>query len=210
MMYQITIPGEVKVKKNSMKELWYRWETSPKTGLRNKIPLKKPIKFYTKQYKKWAKSALTAMANWKTAQQINFPNDKFPICTPIMVWYVFFMKSMSRVDLSNLVDGVDDMLAGNIGVEYKSTKKDAYQILFDDSADIIKVSHQSFFVDYMNPRLDVFITDYDLGKYSQAFKILYPGMAISTGLENTPQISIDFDTMFMGGGKSEQTTAKPI
>lgn len=201
-MYQITIKGEVKVKKNSMKELWYREQKDGYGRVVRKIPLKKPIRFYTKQYTVWAKGAMTDMALWKTAQAIHHPENHFPIATPVMVWYVFFMRSSSRVDLSNLVDGVDDMLAGNIGITSKSTKKDAYQILADDSGDIIKVSTQSFFVDPMNPRLDIFITDYSLGNYVKAFNTLYPGMAISTGLEDSPQITIDFDTIF--GGASEK------
>ena len=196
MLFQITIKGEVKVKKNSMKEIWYREEKDSYGRVIRKVPLKKPVKFYTKQYREWAKGALSAMAVWKSSQLIQHPEVDFPISTPVMVWYVFFMKSSRRVDLSNLVDGVDDMLAGNIGITSKSTKKDAYQILADDSGDIIKVSHQSYFIDYVNPRLDVFITDYSLKKYSEAFKTIYPGMTISTGLENKPQVSIDFKDMF--------------
>jgi hypothetical protein len=195
---QITIKGEVMVKKNSMGELWYRWEKPKGGGAPKKIPLSKPVKYYSKQYNKWARSAISELAVWKTAQVIQHPELTFPIKTPVMVWYVFFQKSKRTVDLSNLIAGVDDLLAGNSGLKLKNSTHSSYKILDDDSGEIIKVSHSSYFVDYMNPRLDVFICDYDLKKYTQAFQSLYPGMAISTGLENKEQVSFNFDELFGG------------
>lgn len=185
---QITLTGNVAVKKNSMRENWYYMKGNVK------IPLNKPVKYYTKTYNKWARNAMNQLVTFKSSQIIQ--GVEFPIKTPVMVWYIFFMQSYYKVDLSNLTAGIDDMLAGNNGLKLKDTNHLAYKILEDDSGEHIKVSHQSYFVDHLNPRVDIFICDYNLGKYTEAFKCLYPGMAISTGLEKQKQTTFDFDEMF--------------
>jgi len=185
---QITIYGNVAVKKNSMKEKWYYMKGNVK------MPLPKPIKYYSETYNTWARSAMNQLVTWKSGNILQ--GVQFPINEPVMVWYIFFMKSYYKVDLSNLTAGIDDMLAGNIGLPMKTSNKLAYQVLEDDCGDIIKVSHQSYFVDHLNPRVDIFICDYDLAKYTAAFNFLYPGMAISTGLEKQKQVSFNFEEMF--------------
>lgn len=185
---QITIMGNVAVKKNSMKEKWY----TMRGGV--KIPLPKPIRYYTKTYNEWAKYAMSQLVTWKSGNILQ--GVEFPIKGPVSVWYVFFMKSYYKVDLSNLIAGVDDMLAGNIGLKMKNSNHLAYQVLEDDCGEVIKDHHESYFIDHLNPRVDIFINDYDLGRYSEAFKILYPGMAISTGLEKQQQITFNFEEMF--------------
>lgn len=94
----------------------------------------------SKQYMQYEKSAGHYLKNIKAKEGL-----REPIKEPCEVMAVFYMQTRRRVDLTNLLEAVDDVLV-------------KYGILEDDNCKIIK-SHDGSRVDYdkTNPRTEITI-----------------------------------------------------
>ena len=128
MELKIIIPNQCIVKKNTIQ---YSMFYKDKQGRR--IPRPYPIAYYTKNYINWAKDAIIACGNAK----IQHPEIKFPIDEPINLSCHFIFDNQKNVDMSNLLEGVCDVLAGNAGVCKDTIPQSYYQILEDDSVRFI-------------------------------------------------------------------------
>ena len=124
-MIKITIPMPPITKKNSMRIMH-----SSKTG--------RPFIMPSKQYQTYESKAV----RYCKAQR---PRE--PIETPVEVKCLFYMPTRRRVDLTNLLESIDDVLV-------------SAGVLKDDHSGII-VSHDGSRVlyDKDNPRTEVFIRE---------------------------------------------------
>ena len=97
----------------------------------------RPVKYNTPRYREWETVAkLVIMATGKPPQ---------PIDTPVILLCNFFMQTRRKVDLSNLYEGIQDVLV-------------ATGVLADDNHTIV-VGHDGSRVHYdrENPRTEVSI-----------------------------------------------------
>lgn len=126
-MIKITIPMPPVTKKNSMRIMRNR-----KTGKRRIMP--------SQQYMDYEAEALWHCKRARVQR---------PIEEPVEVKCLFYMPTRRRVDLTNLLESIDDVLV-RAGV------------LKDDHSGII-VSHDGSRVlyDKDNPRTEVYIADYE-------------------------------------------------
>lgn len=149
---QITIKGTPIIKKNTSKTSLF---TKDKFGRR--IPRETPVHYYTTVYKDWAKNAIQACMVYKTKH----PEIKFPIDEKMNLKCLFYMPDNRRVDLSALYEGVQDVLSGN--EKWANIDANLYQIIFDDSVRYIG-SHDGsrVLMDMINPRIEIFITNYKM------------------------------------------------
>ena len=108
---KLVIKGQPIVKKNTMKTQWFRY-IKGRGGITQKIPLEFPLKFYTPVYLTWAKKAVERLIIYKQQNM-----QKYPITEPVVISVVFFLKSDAKVDLSNLIEGIQDVLAGDSGLK---------------------------------------------------------------------------------------------
>jgi len=163
---RIVLSGECPIKKNSMKKLWFRTD---KNG--NQIPLKFPIMYYPKPYEEWVKENISHLAIFK----VKNPDIKFPLTGKYFISFWWFRKRVARMDFDNLSQAPMDILAGNggnfLGKDYKHSW---YQILADDNLDIVTCMPTShLFYDPVNPRTEIFITSFDIEKFSNIHKYIY-------------------------------------
>lgn len=152
-LIKIVIPGNAIVKKNSKKTSLFT--KSKKTG--RLIQLKRPITYYSKQYNEWSKDAVQACAIVKTKH----PKIIFPITTRIILKMLFFFDKNIKVDLSNLYEGVQDIITGNC--HSVNIPNNLYKILEDDSVRFI-LGHDGsrFLLDQLNPRTEVYLIPFKL------------------------------------------------
>ena len=122
-LYQAKIPLNPRTKKNNQQIMFNR-----KTG--------KPFVSQNEKYKQYEQDA-----GWYIR------NNKFkPIDFPVNVKCVFYRDSKRRVDLTNLLEAIDDILV-------------KYNILADDNFEIIAGHDGSrVFVDKVYPRTEIEIT----------------------------------------------------
>lgn len=126
-MIKITIPMPPVTKKNSMRILH-----SSKTG--------RPFIMPSQKYMDYEAAALWHCKRAKVQR---------PIEEPVEVKCLFYMPTRRRVDLTNLLESIDDVLVKS-------------GVLKDDHSGII-VSHDGSRVRYDkdNPRTEVYIADYE-------------------------------------------------
>jgi Holliday junction resolvase RusA-like endonuclease len=163
---RITLTGECPIKKNAMKKLWFRTD---KKG--NQIPLKFPIMYYPKPYEEWVKQNISHLAIFK----VKNPDIKFPLTGKYFISFWWFRKRVARMDFDNLSQAPMDLLAGNggnfLGKDYKHSW---YQILADDNLDVVTCMPTShLFYDPVKPRTEIFITSFDIEKFSNIHKYIY-------------------------------------
>ncbi len=210
MNFKITIKGSCAIKKNTIKELWWRYETMPGGGKR-RVPREKPVKYYTPAYTNWAKEAITQLAVFKSNLAIHnnkLPNGEeliFPITTPIFLTCIFFVDHRSVTDISNMMESPQDVLAGNAGsfldktsrgvkIKYDHSK---YRIISDDNYKIVKnLGGSTILYDAVNPRTEIFISSYSPEIYKQMFALMHPGQKISILNPWEDQPSLDFGGEF--------------
>lgn len=169
-----TILGDCPIKKNAAKTMWFRTD-----HLGNRIPMKFPLHIWSDKYKEWASKAVQELAlqKLKLADKLDFP-----LMGSYFVSYWIFKASTRAlagtkgvVDLSNLIEAPQDLLAGNAGNfldkvitvnKQKQTVKyehSLYQILIDDNCNVVtSLGTSHVFYDPVNPRTEIFITPYDI------------------------------------------------
>lgn len=148
----ITIMGQCFIKKNTSKTSMYM-----KDKFGRKIPRDQPIHYYTTEYKDWARNAIQTCMVYKTKH----PEIKFPIVEEVNVKCLFYMQNNRVVDLSNLFAGIHDVLTAN--EKWANVPAELYQILWDDSTRYIKsVDGSRALLDMIQPRCEVFITNYKM------------------------------------------------
>ena len=149
---QLTVNGCPIVKKNTSKTSMYM-----KDKFGRKIPRDQPVHYYTTEYKDWAKGAIQTCMIYKTKHT----DMVFPITEEVNVKCIFYMPNNRMVDLTNLFAGIHDVLCAN--EKWANVSTNLYQILFDDSSRYIKsVDGSRIFLDMINPRTEVFITNYKI------------------------------------------------
>lgn len=147
---RITISGQCMIKKNTSKTSMFM-----KDKFGRKIPRDNPVHYYTTEYKDWARNAIQTCMIYKTKH----PEIVFPITNEVNVKCIFYMQNNKLVDLTNLFAGVHDVLTGN--EKWANVPANLYQILFDDNTRYIKsVDGSRVFLDLINPRVEIFITNY--------------------------------------------------
>ncbi len=131
MAIQITIPLTPVTKKNHQQIM-----RSSKTG--------KPFVMPSAEYRQYE-----AQAAWHCKRAAISAGVRKPIDTPCEVRCLFYMPSRRRVDLTNLLESIDDVMV-KAGV------------IKDDHSGII-VSHDGSRVlyDKQDPRTEVYIADYE-------------------------------------------------
>lgn len=149
---KLIIPGVPIVKKNSAKtSLFYK----DKFGRR--VTRDNPIHYYTKNYKEWAIIAVQACAIFKSKNA----HIEFPITDKMNIRCLFFLPDNRSVDLTNLMQGTHDVLAGKAGAVV--VPSNVYQIIFDDAHRYLgSVDGSRILFDVVNPRTEVFITNYKM------------------------------------------------
>ncbi len=89
-----------------------------------------------------------------TAAYFLNPKPKKPIDSPVTVRCIFYMPTKRKVDTSNLMAAIHDIMV-------------KYKILLDDNRDIIASTDGTrTYYDKDNPRVEIEITPYD-GEYEQ-------------------------------------------
>lgn len=177
---KLVIPGEPTVKKNTMKTMWFR-ETG---GV--KIPLKRPVRYYTTAYKKWAAKAILMMKEWKVQ---NSGRYQLPFEGAYIVTMYLYKYRRDTVDLSALYEGVQDLLIGHVGNFLDRTRTiggiktkikfdhSIYTIMADDNCKIITnhgASKVWFVPEKSMAHSEIFITEYSAEKIEHIFNYLYP------------------------------------
>lgn len=154
-MIQITVPSCPIVKKNTAKmSFMYK---DKKSGRLIQRPA--PVHYYLEPYKKWAKNAIKACAEFINQH----PEMDFPLTGQYNLKCIFYMNVNRVVDLSALYEGPQDVLAGNAGVWKESVPSRLYQIIEDDSTRFIGSHDGSRVVlDYVNPRTEITLTEFKL------------------------------------------------
>lgn len=124
---KIVIPGQPIVKKN--------------TQIPVRLGSGRMIRVPTKAYKQWHKGAAIALEITNKSMK-----PLQPISEPINLCCRFFMQTRRKTDLSNLYEGIQDVLVSEGWLE-------------DDHSGIV-CSHDGsgVFYDKMNPRIEVTIT----------------------------------------------------
>ncbi len=205
---KIVLPGECPIKKNCMGELWFRKDKA--TGL--KIPLKQPVKYYSQAYVEWAEGAVQHLFVWKQRQ-----SDFKILSGSYFITFLFFRKtSMEQViDLSNLYEAPQDVLQGKAGnfLDMVKTIKgirhivkydhDRYKILAEDSHQYI-TSHGAshIFYDPLNPRTEIYISEFNLQKLFEVFKLIHPDQEIGYQKPEEPKLpgldTLDINELIKG------------
>lgn len=120
-IYQYLIPLDPKTKKNNQKII-----TNPKT--------KAPMIVQNDRYRQYERDA-----GWFLK-----PPDK-PIDYPVNIRCVFYRRTERRVDLTNLLEAIDDIL-----VKYKIIADDNFKILIGHDGSRV-------YIDKENPRTEIVI-----------------------------------------------------
>lgn len=130
-MLKFTIPLPPVTKKNSQ-EIRYRYVRDKRTGGTKRAPYIAPS---------------TAFTNYENAALWFVPKGK-QINTPVNVKCLFYMPDRRKVDLTNLLEGIDDIMV-------------TAGLLADDNYTIIE-SHDGsrVYYDKDNPRTEVYIENY--------------------------------------------------
>lgn len=209
--FKIVIPGECPVKKNTTGTLWFRWINTG--GLKKKIPLDTPIHYYSEPYQKWAREAVQHFAVYKNNLEINKDElmKSIPIKEPIFLSCIFFRKRSGIIDLSNLIEAPQDVLAGNAGNFLDHKRKidgkpvtvkynhELYQILSDDNKDIVKCLAGSIILyDPGEPRTEIFISSFDLEKWGQIMRLIHPNLSVGWSSADAPKLQFDVNETFPG------------
>jgi len=172
----ITLQGNCPIKKNAAGKLWFR--TDPKT--KAKIPLKFPIIYYQDNYTKWAKEAVQHLIAWKQKCPVRFPLSGSYFVS-FWIWRDtknVLEESKGKIDLSNLIEAPQDVLAGSAGsfLDTKGHKFDhsLYQIFSDDNVNIItSLGTSKTFYTPVNPHTDIFISPFSLDKFAKVHKYIH-------------------------------------
>lgn len=194
----LVIKGNPIVKKNTMHTTWFK-NVIGAGGVVKKVPLEFPIKYYSKQYMAWAKKAVEQVLIWK-----NTHIQPFPINEPVIITVVFFLAKDYKVDLSNLVEGIQDVLTGASGLNTSKTLQHKhYQVLTDDSHRYFKLENMVAFIDAVNPRMEVFISPYNPKAVGDILRGLHPELKMTLGHETQTLFSEAFPTDFLSDIKWE-------
>lgn len=158
---KLVFPGNCIVKKNSAKSVGFRKDKEGKFNIiksKNGVPIN--LHYYSDAYKAWAKEAVKACHSFK---YMNRDVIKFPIADRLNLKCIFWFDRNTQCDMSNLYEGVQDVLAGNSGISLRGISDESYRIIEDDSVRFIG-SHDGsrFLLDYTNPRTEVYLQPFKL------------------------------------------------
>jgi hypothetical protein len=149
-----TVKGEPVVKKNTKRIVANHKDR--RTG--QMIPNKKIAIYYTDAWSNWDKEAVLTLSNLITKH----PEIEFPLTGKYNLQCLFYYTSEIVVDLSNLYEGIQDVMAGK---SETNVPKRLFQIIFDDSHRFIGSHNGSgVFLDPLNPRSEFILTDYKMSK----------------------------------------------
>ncbi len=195
--FKLTIPGQPIVKKNTAILSFFYWKKTG--GLKVKVPRDKPILIYSKPYASWARSAVEKTAIFKSNESLKPNGLPLPIAEPLVITFLFFVKTHHKVDLTALIEGPQDVLSGNAGSNCfpKSFNHDSYKLIADDNKDIVKnLGGSTVMFDPLRPRTEIYVTSFDLAKWGQTMVLLHPGLPIIRPDDSVPQIKFDFSELF--------------
>ena len=195
--FKITIPGTPVVKKNTATLSFFYW--TKRHGARVKVPRDKPVWIYSKPYVRWARESVQKLAIFKNNNSLG-PEEKripFPIAEALVLTCIFFIDDYRLRDLSALMEGPQDMLSGKAGGLPKDFDHETYKIIVDDNKDIIKnLGGSTVMFDPKNPRTEIYLTSWDLGKWGQVMNLLHPGLPIIRPDNSVPQMMLNFKDVF--------------
>lgn len=202
--FKITLPGTPIVKKNTATLSFFYWKT--KGDLKVKVPRDKPVMIYTDAYKKWSRASVQKLAIFVNNNSMKPTNERLPLplAEPLVLTCIFFVDDYRLRDLSALIEGPQDMLAGQAGSTCfpKSFNHKGYKIIADDNKDIIKnLGGSTVMFDPKRPRTEIYLTSFDLGKWGQCMNLLHPGLPIIQPDDSVPELKLTFKDAF--GGQDE-------
>lgn len=167
----IRLEGNCPIKKNAAGKIWYR----------DGKPLKFPIIYYQANYQKWAKEGVQHLMAFKQ----KFTAVKFPLTGSYFVSFWMWRdtrnvleESKAKIDMSNLIEAPQDLLAGNAGNFLDTGKRkfdhSLYQILADDNCNIItSLGTSRVFYTPDDPHTDIFISPFSLDKFAKIHKFIH-------------------------------------
>ncbi len=159
MELNLILPGEARVKKNSMTVSYIYKNSSGQLKIRmNADGRFTPVTYYTEAYTEWAREAIQACIVFKS----HHPEIKFPLQDKYNLKCLFFSAEDKVVDQSALYEGVQDVLTGKAGVFKDSVPGNLYQIIQDDSIRFIG-SHDGSRYIYSPatiPKTEITLTDF--------------------------------------------------
>lgn len=183
-MLKIILKGECPIKKNGMGQLWFR-----KDKYGNKVPMERPIHYYTEKYTKWAKSCADQLIIYKhkliKSGNVNILSQ-LPLTGTYAITFLMFMETHRRTDLSNLYEAPQDLLTGNIGVKLKAgITPEMYKLFADDNYKIM-CNHgaSACFYDPANPRIEIYISKFDYSKVGEMLKLMHPNLTQTITSDN--------------------------
>ena len=149
---KITIPGNPIVKKNTMKS-----STHYKNKKGQMVARPYALHYYSSAYKEWALKAVVVCQKFKEVNS----HLEYPLTNKWNMKCHFFFNKMPFVDMSNLYEAPQDILAGSCGI--KNITAEIYQIIEDDNVRFIG-SHDGsrVLLDYMHPRVEITLTPFIL------------------------------------------------
>jgi Holliday junction resolvase RusA-like endonuclease len=159
MELKLIFPGEVRVKKNSMTVSYvYRNKLGHLKIRMDQNGRFTPVTYYSKAYTEWAREAIQSAIIFKSKH----PEIQFPLDGQYNLKCLFYSAENKRVDLSNLMEGVQDCLTGNAGVFKDSIPGNLYQTLLDDSVRFIGSIDGSRYVYSPTdiPRTEIILTEF--------------------------------------------------
>ena len=180
MLIRFTLKGDCPIKKNEYAESYTVKTKEPymKVMSTNQLlyykPLKFPIKYYSARYNEYTKAVINQLFEMRSLLEKQ-AGQKLPLDKPLIMACIFYKAKDSNVDVTNLLETPQDILAGSYGITMnKDLEFKAYKVIADDNKNIIVSPALSrVFVDKFNPRTEIFIADYDEADFKAAFDILF-------------------------------------
>jgi|SRR5690554_5059253 len=155
MEIRLTFPTCAIIKKNSATTSYVYKDKHGRLRLRqNSNGGLAPITYYSAAYKDWAKLAVQQCLVYRSKH----PELSFPLTGQFNLKCLFYYNRDGIVDLSNLYEGVQDVLAGNekwlqLGVDWSIIKDDCTRFIGShDGSRLI--------LDYTNPRTEITLTPF--------------------------------------------------
>jgi hypothetical protein len=156
----ITLPNCCICKKSSMTTSYTYKDKSGHVRIRQTPDGRfTPVTYYTEAYKKWATSAIQTLVTVK--QDLTNKGIIFPLTDKMNLKVLFYYNANRAVDLNNLTQGIEDILAGH--EKWFNLDKKYYQIIQDDNVRFIaSLDGTRWIYDVVNPRTVITLSDFKM------------------------------------------------
>lgn len=136
-LFHVVIFGHPYIKKNSQRTIWHKY-------------LKKTIVVYSANYSRWKNDSMKQLCvgYHRVGEYKKHPEKRrSPFEMPMILKCHFYIQQNRRTDLSNLLEGVQDLL-----VEAEIIKDDNFNIIIGHDGSRV-------FIDKENPRIELWLQE---------------------------------------------------